>query len=90
MTDSENTFAMYKEVTGTHRSQSLVTLTSIVIINSIWQFVAFAYILAVRKATKISHQPHNDIPQLVDVASSVFREYLIQDYRRSGPSTNNR
>ena len=42
------------------------------------------------EATKISHQPHNGIPQLVDVASSVLREYLIQDYRRSGPSTNNR
>ena len=27
----------------------------------------------------ISQQCHNDIPQLVDVVSSIFREYLIQE-----------
>ena len=44
VTDSENTFAMWKEMTRTHPNQSLDTLIFLIILNSIWQFAAFPYI----------------------------------------------
>ena len=37
MTDSENTFATWKEMTRTHPNQSLDTLIFLIILNSIWQ-----------------------------------------------------
>ena len=52
VTDSENTFAMWKEMTRTHPNQSLDTLIFLIILNSIWQFAAFPYTQAVRKAVK--------------------------------------
>ena len=55
--DSENTFATQKEMTWTHPNQSLDTLIFQIILNSIWQFAAFPYIQAVRKAAK--HQNKN-------------------------------
>ena len=52
MTDSENTFATWKEMTRTHPNQSLDTFISLIILNNTWQFAAFPYTLAVRKAAK--------------------------------------
>ena len=52
MTDSESTFATWKEMTRTHPNQSLDTFISLIILNNIWQFAAFPYTLAVRKAAK--------------------------------------
>ena len=43
LTDSKNTFATWEEMTKTHPNQSLDTLISIIILNSIWQSVAFPY-----------------------------------------------
>ena len=57
VTDSENTSGTQKEMTRTHPNQSLDTLISLIILNSIWQFAAFPYIQAVRKAAK--HQNKN-------------------------------
>ena len=48
---------MWKEMTRTHPNQSLDTLIFLIILNSIWQFAAFPYIQAVRKAVK--HQNKN-------------------------------
>ena len=53
MTHSENTFATHKEATRTHPNQSLNSLISLNIQSSIWQFAAFPYIQAVRKAAKL-------------------------------------
>ena len=44
VTDYENTFAAWKEMTRTHQNQSLDTLISIIILRNIWQFAAFPYI----------------------------------------------
>ena len=51
------TFATWKEMTRTHSNQSLGTLIFLIIHDNIWQFVAFPYILVVRKAAK--HQNKN-------------------------------
>ena len=43
VTDSENTFMTWKEMTRMHPNQSLDTLIFLIILNSIWQFAAFPY-----------------------------------------------
>ena len=50
--DSVNTFATWKEMTRTHPNQSVDTLIFLIILYSMWQFAAFPYIQAVRKAIK--------------------------------------
>ena len=51
------TFTTWKQMTRTHPNQSLDTLISLIIHYNMWQFVAFPYIFAVRKAAK--HQNKN-------------------------------
>ena len=51
------TFTTWKQMTRAHPNQSLDTLIFLIIHYNIWQFVAFPYILAVRKAAK--HQNKN-------------------------------
>ena len=57
VTDSENNFATQQETTRTHPNQSPDTLISLLILYSIWQFRAFPYIQAARKAAQ--HQNKN-------------------------------
>ena len=54
MIDSKNIFA--EEMTRTHPNQSLDTLISLIILSSIWEFAAFPYIQAVRKAAKLQNK----------------------------------
>ena len=42
--EDNNTFGTYKEMARTCPNQLLDTLTSLIILNNIWQFAAFPYI----------------------------------------------
>ena len=44
VTDSENTFVTWKEMTRTHPNQSLGTFIFLIILNSMWQSAAFPYL----------------------------------------------
>ena len=56
VTASENTFTTQKEMTRTYPNQSLDTIISLVILRSVWQFSAFPFSLAVRKAAKLQNE----------------------------------
>ena len=54
VTDFENTFATYKEMTRTHPNQSLNTLISLLILCSTWQFRPFPKFRHFRKPQNTS------------------------------------
>ena len=68
VTDSENTFTKWKEMTRTHPNQLPDTLISLIIQNSIWQFAASPNIQAVREAAK--HQNKNLCCKLAPLIST--------------------
>ena len=68
VTDSENTFA--KEMARTHPNKSLDTFIFLIILNSIWQFAAFPYLSAVRKAVKHQNNLSSKLAPLIPTKST--------------------